>query len=341
MGNLQGWLGQVVFGNQAAFGTKVVGTKIQTCDYGITLKLNKPGREPMKAVRKGRYMSRAKKGLVNVDGSIPMILTPSEYGFGRFWANILASNAVSGDATDGYTHTFDETDTLATLSTYGETIERNVGSIDTAANSAFDTMFLAKATVVCPEEGAVMVNTDWIGRNETHGVTVQSVSYGTDNCFEGYMGDVLIGANLGAVASVPVKDWTLEITTNVKLIKQKGSQSQFATTVVFGVPEYKVTFNKLADDEFDTIYDYFKNETENAVQLHLKHGELSGSAPGSEFEWTFNLPRVVWQGNTPELSNEDDQNLSMSLTAMEEQSSYNYTAQLVIKNDEAGTYTAS
>ena len=341
MSNLQGFLGQVVFGDQSAFGTKVVGTKIQTCEAsGVSLKLNKPGREPVRAMRKGRYMSRSKKGMINVSGAVPMILTPSEYGFGRFWANILASNTVSGDAADAYTHTFDETDTIATMSVFGETIERCLGSIDVAANSAFDTMFLSKATLNAPEDGLVTLNTEWIGRNETHNVTIQAVSYGTVNAFEGYMGDVLIGANLGAVASVPVKDWTLEIDMRNKLMHQKGSQSQFVTDHIHGVPEYKLTFNKIADDTFDAIYDYFKDDTENAVQLNLKHYTLAGSNANSEFEWTFNMPRVVWTGDTPETA-EDDVNLQMTMIAMEEQSSYNYTAQCVIKNDESGTYTAS
>lgn len=340
MSNLQGFLGQVVFGDQSVWGTKVVGTKIQTCEYGINLKLNKPGRVPVKAMRKGRYMSRSGKGLISVGGGIPMIMTPSEYGFGRMWANILPSNTVSGDVDDAYSHTFSETDTLATHPTVGETIERCLGSIDVAANSAFDTMFLNKITVNCPEEGLVTMQTEWIGRNETHNITIQSVSYGTTNAFEGYMGDVLIGANLGAVASVPVKDWTLEINLNNKLMHQKGSQSQYPTTIIHGVPEYKLTFNKIADDTFDAIYDYFKDDTENAVQLNLKHYTLAGNNANSEFEWTFNLPRVVWTGDTPETA-EDDVNLSMSLIAMQEQSSYNYTAQCVIKNDESGTYTAS
>ena len=340
MANLQGFLGQVVFGDQSAFGTKVVGTKIQTCEFGINLKSNRPGREPVKAMRKGRKMTRSKKGMKFVDGSIPMIMTPSEYGFGRMWAAVFPSNTVSGDSADAYTHTFSESQTLSQFPIFGETIERCLGSVDVAANSAFDTMFLNKVTVNCPEDGIVTMATDWIGREETHNVTLQTVAYATQACFEGFMGDVLIGANLAGVASVPVKDWTLEINLNNKLMHQKGSQSRFPTTIIHGIPDYKLTFNKIADDTFDTVYDYFKDETENSVQLHLKHDELAGSNPGSEFEWTFNLPRVVWQGNTPETA-EDDVNLSMSLTAMEEQSANNYTAAMTIKNDESGTYTAS
>ena len=340
MANLQGFLGQVVFGDQSAFGTKVVGSKIQTCLNPVTLKSNRPNRQPIKALRKGRKMTRSQLGLKNVSGGIPMVLTPSEYGFGRLWAAVFPANTVSGDTTDGYVHLFSESQTLAQLPVFGETIERCLGSIDVASNSAFDTMFLNKLTLNCPEDGLVVMQTEWIGREETHNVTIQAVSYGTDGPFEGYMGDVKIGANLAGVASVPVKDWTLEINLNNKLMHQKGSQARFPTTIIHGIPEYKLSFNKIADDTFDAIYDYFKDETENSVQLNLKHPERSGSAEGSEFEWTLSLPRVVWQGDTPETA-DDDINLSMNLTAMEEQSANNYTAALSIKNDESGTYTAS
>ena len=338
---VQGWLGQVGFGDQSVFGTKVVPSKWQTCDFGVMPKLNIPNRAPQKAVRKGRKMVRSNRGLKSSGCSVPMILTPGEYGFGRFWANIFPSNTVSGDAADAYTHTFDETDTLATLPEVGETIETNLGSASNNPNFTADTMFVQTATLVVPEDGNIMLNTEWIGRNLITGETTQTASYGTNPPFEGWMGDVQIGANLGAVASVPVKDWTLSITTAVKLYHQKGSQSRFVVGVSYGYPEYKLTFNKVVEDAFTTIWNYFSAETENAVALNIKHDTLAGSNSGSEFEWTLNLPRVVWQGDTPGIESEEDLNLPMSLIAMEEQSSYNYTGQLVIKNDESGTYTAA
>lgn len=338
---VQGWLGQVGFGDQSAWDTDVVPSKWQTCDFGVSPKYNKANRAPMKAVRKGRKMVRSLRGLIGSSITIPMIFTPGEYAFGRFWANIFPDNSVTGDGADGYTHTYDETDVLATLNEYGETIEVNIGSASDNPNMTLSSMFVQSANLVVPEDGIVMLNTEWIGVDLETGQTTQSPTYATVAPFEGWMGDVLIGANLGAVASVPVKDWSLEITTMVKLYHQKGSQSQKAVGVSYGVPEYRLSFNKVVEDAYNTIHDYFLNDTENAVQLNIKHDTLAGSNAGSEYEWTLNLPRVVWQGETPGIEAEDDQNLAMSLTAMEEQSSYNYTGQLVIKNDESGTYTAS
>ena len=338
---VQGWLGQVGFGDQSAWDTDVTPSKWQTCDFGVMPKYNKPGRAPQKAVRKGRQMVRSTRGLISSSITIPMILTPGEYGFGRFWANIFPSNTVSGDAADAYTHTFDEIDTLATLPEFGETIEVNIGSASDNANMTLSSMFVQTATLVVPEDGVVMLNTEYVGVDLETGQTTQTPSYSTVAPFEGWMGDVQIGANLGAVASVPVKDWTLEISTMVKLFHQKGSQSQKFVGVSYGVPEYKLSFNKVVEDAYTTILNYFLNDTENAVALNIKHDTLAGSNSGSEYEWTLNLPRVVWQGDTPGIENEDDQNLPMSLIAMEEQSSYNYTGQLVIKNDESGTYTAA
>lgn len=338
---VQGWKGQVGFGDQSVFGTKVVPSKWQTCDFGVVPKLNKPNRAPQKAVRAGRHMVRSARGLITAGCTIPMILTPGEYGFGRFWANVFASNTVAGDSADGYVHTFDETDVLATLPAVGETIETNLGSDSDNPNFTADTQFLQTVTLSCPEDGVITMATEWIGRNVITGETTQTPTYATVPPFEGWMGDVLIGANLAGVASVPVKDWQLEISTMVKVFHQKGSQSQLVVGVSYGYPEYKFSWNKVLQDAFTTEYNYFVNDTENSVRLHLKHDTLAGSNAGSEYEWTLNLPRVVWQGETPGLNSEDDQNFTMNGIAMKEQSTNNYTGQLVIKNDESGTYTAS
>jgi hypothetical protein len=184
-----------------------------------------------------------------------------------------------------------------------------------------------------------MVNLEIVGIKETGGATIQTASYAVENPFESFMAEVLIGANLGAVAAVPVKDFTYEYDSGVELIQQNSSANgRYASCISWGKPVINVSFNKLVEDDFNTIYDYFKNDTENAVQLKLTHPELAGSASGFH-ALTINLPRVFWLGDTPGIDNQDELTMAMRLQAIKEIVSYNYTQEVVVTNSEAGVYT--
>lgn len=344
MSTLQGWEHYVGFGNQSALGTKVDPTKFQHVDYAVSLKENQPQRTVVPGAIKGRFYVTALKGKFDVAGSVSMILRPDDYAGGRIWANLLPSNSVSGDAADAYTHTF-SLGAFSDLPVYGETIQMFRGGSANTTISNFVGCFLKKLTMNVPEDGHVAIDTEWIGQKEVQGSggdAIASPTYSDEPPFESYMLKVEIGATLAALSEVCVKDLTFEYDTMAKLLFQNcSSAGRYANGVSYGVPEVLVSFNKILESDYTTIYNYFKDNTENAVQITLTHSSLAGSNAGSEYEIVIKLPRVIWKGETPELSAPEDNTLSMNLQAIQEQSSYNYTCQIEVKNSESGTYTAS
>ena len=341
MGKVQGWNSYVGFGNQAALATAVTPTKYQHCDYGVNLAEIRTGRSVVPGIIKSREFKTSRKSQISVAGSIPMVLRPDDYAGGRFWASLGMVNTVAGDADLGYTHSFTEAGTKATLPLYGETIEVYKGGADTNTLAKYIGMFVKRAVLNIPEEGVVMLNTDWVGVKETLTGTVQTPSYTTVAPFESWMLKVEVGASLAALSAINVKDLTIDWDTMVTLGHQHNGSSQYPTYVSWDIPVIKISFNKVLEDDYGTYYNYFKNDTENAVQITLTHTVLSGNNAGSEYEYIFKFPRVVWTGGTPAVDNEGALNLPLTFQAMEEQSSYNYTVNFSIKNSESGTYAIS
>jgi hypothetical protein len=337
---LQGYNGYIGFGVQSVLTTAVTPTVFQHVEAGVTLKENQPGRAVVPGIIKGRRFVTTKKGNISGDGSIPMILRPDDYAFGRMWADILGSNnAVSGDAADAYTHTFGE-GTNAQLPAFGLTIEEFLGGAATTALKKCIGAFVKKITITKAEDDVIKCAVDWIFVKETLTGTIQSATYTTEAPFENWMATVKIGATIGAVAESCVKDWTFEYDTMVKLIHQDcgTTNGRYASVVSYGVPVINLSFNKVLDEDWQTIYNYFKNNTENAVQLNIKHTALAGSNAGSEYEKTISLPKVMWTGETPNIDAEEDLNQPMQLQALYD-ATETKTIEVVVKNSESGTYS--
>jgi hypothetical protein len=337
---LQGYNGYIGFGVQSALGTAVTPTVFQHVEAGVTLKENQPGRAVVPGIIKGRRFVTTKLGNIEGSGAIPMILRPDDYAFGRMWADALGSNnAVSGDAADAYTHTFDE-GSNAQLPVYGLTIEEFLGGAATTALKKNIGCFIKKITIVKAENEIIRCNVEWIFVKEELTGTIQTATYTTEAPFENWMACLKIGATIGAVAAVDVKEWTFEYDTMAKLIHQDcgATNGRYASVVSYGVPVINVSFNKVAQEDYQTIYNYFKNGTENAMQLNIKHTALAGSNANSEYEKTISLPKVVWLGETPNLDGEEDLNQVGSVQALYD-ATETKTIQVVVKNSESGVYT--
>ena len=92
----------------------------------------------------------------------------------------------------------------------------------------------------------------------------------------------------------------------------------------------------LAQEDSLTMYNYFKDDTENAVKLVITHPTLAGSSSGV-YSLTFNLPRVTWMGEEPKLDSADIISGNYSLTALKDATT-GYQVQAILVNTQSGAY---
>lgn len=327
-----GYLGR---GTQtASISTSVVASQFQRItDATITYK--ESGKKVVPHIQKQRHFVDVARGVSEVSGGVSGFLTPDEIFGGIGWADLMGnSNTVSGSASVGFTHTFTD-GAGSTFSAYGQTIEIQKGNSSTVMWDMIG-MFLNKLSLEVAAEDIVKFSADYIGVSEATGGTSSAATFNNDPPSEGWMVDVSYATTLGAsFTSLPiVTGATFSYDNKLKIVRGIGSRTGVDRSV--GRPEIMLDFTQIFKDDL-TVYNFFKNNTENAIKITITHDSLAGTSSGV-YSWTISLPRVTWLGDSPELSGEEELTKAGKLQALYS-SVYGYACKVEILNSESGTYS--
>lgn len=330
------WNGYMGRGTQSAIGTGVVATDFQQV-YTSGVKKNRPDKALKPTIRRTRGKTIVVKGNSSVGGPISGPLIPDEIFQAIGWADLMGgNNAVSGDATTGYTHTFDEPASASDYSTAGVTIEANKGSSGTELMFDYIGSFLKSLELTFPESGEVTWAAEYVGKDEESGGANSSPSYSTVNPFETCMVDIQIGTTISSTTSTTFKSGNWKYDNGVAMNYAGNSCTPVAATYA-PIPIVNGTINKDLEEDL-TEYNYWINDTDIAMKIVITHTELAGSSSG-EYSLTINMPRVQVMGDSPELgSAEEIPQLILNYEALQHES-LGYTCQVVIVNSESGTYS--
>ncbi len=197
--------------------------------------------------------------------------------------------------------------------------------------------FLNKLTITVPEDDVVNVAAEWMGHSEILGDTKSTPTYTNVSPFESWMVELEIGDTIGATSPLKFTDLTFEYTKNVKMKYQKLNSTRYPIDRTYTVPEVALSFNLNAEDN-TTLQELFKNNTEKAVKIILKHDVLSGSNPGSEYEIVINLPRLTIMDAVDNLDTLEDINLPVNMIALKDDVE-GHTVEITSKNSVSGTYS--
>lgn len=319
-------------GTQTALATGVPATKFQRItDATVTYK--EPNKKVVPDIAKGRMYTQVSRGGIEVSGGVSGFLSPDEIFGGIGWADLMgASNTVSGSAGTGYLHTFNDS---GAFSVFGQTQEIQKGNSSTVMWDMIG-MFLSKLSLEIGSEDLVKFSADYVGVSEATGGTSSAATFTAKPPAEGWMVDILVASSLGASFT------SLSITTGAtfaydnKLKMAKGIGSRYAVNRSLGRPDITLDFTQIFQDDL-TVYNYFKNNTENAVKIVITHDSLAGTSSGV-YSWTIYLPRVTWLGNSPELTGQEEITKSGKLQALQDPT-YGYACKVEILNSESGAYT--
>jgi len=339
---VQGWQGYIGIGSQLAdLSTKVAPTVFQDpSEPDVSLHEVKPNKGLVPAVRGGVTPTNAsvKRGFKSVEGGFSGPLYPDDLFDGIIFAMLMGNNqTTSGDATNGFTHQFDEPAAESDHAQFGSTIQVLVGGDDNTKLREFLGCFLNKLTITVPEDDVITAAGEFVGRSEDLQGVKASPSFTPVSPFESWMAKLEIGADLGSLSPVQFTDLTFEFTKNVSMISQKLNCTRFPVgRVLSGPPEVLLNFNVKSEDNI-TLQNIFKNDEIKAVRLTLKHDVLAGSAGGSEFDIIIDLPRVTSLTTPDNLNNIGELDLPVSLSAFDD-GTIGFTSRITVKNSVAGAY---
>ena len=321
----------------AAIGTGVAATKFQTIT-GCNIKVDKPNRGWVPAFRKNLGYQVTRKGKSSTTGSITGIMMPgTEYSNSLMWALVFGNNnTVSGSATIGYTHVFNEPAAAANYPVYGATFEGLKGSYDNTLLWDFIGCFVKTLNIDIPEDGVITFTNDIIGVKEETGGVISVPTYTSLLPYESSMAQVQIGTTLAGVADMEYVSAKLTIDTGVEM-KMEGKTS-VPTARTFATNGMKVSGEINLNLKADlTYYNYFKNDTEVAFKIIITHTTLAGASSGYH-TIQLEIPRAIIMGDAPEVSDEGVIPYTLKFEAGRHISD-GYTIKATIINDEAGTYT--
>jgi hypothetical protein len=330
---VQGYDGYVGLGIQATLGTGVAATKFQrVTEASITYK--EPQRSVVDHIQKNRAFVDIMRGGVEVNGSMGGYLTPDEIFGGIGWAMLLGgSNTVSGSAGVGFTHVFNEAGALPNV---GATVEVYEGG--SAVMFDMIGMFLNKLSLTVGANEATTFASDWIGVSEALGGTVSTAVFNDDPPFEGWMASLTYGTTLAASQTTISLAQTVNFSYDNKLEPVKGLGSRYMVGRKVGRQEVLLDFTKLLQNDV-TIYNFFKNNTQNALTLTLTHDSLAGTSSGA-YQVKIELPKVFYKGDAPALTSSDALELPMKAQALYD-STAGFVCRVTIVNSESGTYTVT
>jgi hypothetical protein len=341
----QGWSSYIGFGTQTV-------NQFTAADPTIFQEFNADESmqevEPDKAAVAGgiRYSQNkvtVRRGKKSVEGSSGTgFLYPNDYYFAKIYAAILGNNqTVSGDATTGYTHTFNEPTTKAQFPQYGETIEVLRGAeatVGVANENLFKYIgcFANTVTLTLPENDNVSLAAEWIGIKEEYNATPNvTPTFSEVPQIESWQAVIKIGNTLGTATQIKYSDATFSINKNVVLTPD-GS-SQYPDCAVFDKPDYTIQLNQITTDLIASgLYGAWKNNTDQAMIIELTSDSLAGTSSGN-YKVTINIPRVTLLGDTPNVSGTQQFMTPVRFQALED-ATEGYTVQIQVVDAVAGTY---
>jgi hypothetical protein len=300
---------------QTALLTKKVPTLTGTIAAGEDLQLVKPQKQALTdRIRNRVAPSIVQKGKIHVEGSLTFDFIPNEV-MGINLAMLLGSvNTVAGTSSVGYTHTFNAWSTATDFPVSGITIQKFLGGVGSTMLVDNIGCFVNSMDLTIPEDGVVSYAVNYMGIKNEYGGSKATPAYSAVAPFEGWMATLSIGAAIGSVAAVPFKDCTLNISNNLTMVTDHNASNQYPTAYIPNSRSVTMSVNVSQEDAL-TWYNYFKDDTVNAVQLVLTHPTLAGSASGVH-SLTFKLPTVTWLGEEPKLDSNDALSASYNLVAL-------------------------
>jgi len=322
---------------QSTYGTKKVPTYTGTIAAGEDLQTVKPSKAVLTdRIRNNEAPSIVVKGTQHVEGSLTYDFIPDE-AMGINLAMILGSdNTVSGSATTGYTHTFNGWSACTGIPTSGVTVQKLIGGCTNTMLADNISCFANSLDLTIPEDGAVTYGVNYMGQKNTFGGTLASPSYSAVNIFEGWMAHIEIGSVIGSTVAVAITEASLSINNNLSMITDHNASSKYPSAFVPNSRTVDMSITMKQEDNL-TLYNYFKDDTENAVKLILTHPDKAGSASGV-YSLTISLPRVTWLGEEPKLDSADVLTGSYSLSALKDTvTGYQIKAELV--NSQSAIYS--
>jgi len=322
---------------QTDLNTKQTIDKYVSAQAGGDTKLVKPQKQVMRdTIRKNIAPTIVQKGRTHVEGTETLDFIPNE-GAGIALAMTLGNNnTVTGDAASGYTHTFNAATASSEFSANGVTFQRFLGGTAQTNVVDYKGMFANSLEFAIPEEGAVTFGLGMVGINAEYGAsTIATPTYSAKAPFEGWMGSVKIGADIDNVAAVSMKSCTLSIQNNVSLTTDHDQSTQLNGGRTLGTRSVTVSFEITQEDNL-TFFDYFKDDTINAIQINLVHPELAGSSSGAH-SLTINLPAVTWLGDEPTPDSVEAVTGSYNMEVLFDETE-GYDIKAVLVNSQTGTY---
>lgn len=323
---------------QSAIGTKATPVYTGTIAAGEDLKLVKPGKQVLvDRIRHNVAPTVVQSGKIHTEGTLTYDLIPDE-ALGINLAMIAGSNnTVSGNASVGYTHTFNFWSGCNDFGSTGITIQKLVGGCTNAMLADFIGTFANTFELTVPEDGVCTYAVGYMGiKNAFAGSTLATPVYSSVSPFEGWMATLSVGSLIGSVAAIAIKSCKLNIENNLQLLMDHNASNQYPSAVVPQSRKVTLEFEVSQEDSL-TLYNYFLNDTKNAVQLTLTHSALAGSSSGA-YSIVFKLPVVTWLGQEPTIDSADVLKGTYSMEALYD-SVTGYDVQAVVVNSQSGVYT--
>jgi hypothetical protein len=334
---IQGREGYHGAGQQTVLTTGVAATEFARCYFNGMPKKVRPELAVLDVAQKIDGHTGYIKGRSHIEGSISGPLYPDELYHSMAWAALIGgSNAVSGTAGVGYTHTLSESSAQASKALLGMTLENFIGGADNTLLKDHIGCFLNKLTISGSAGAAIEYSAEWLGRSETLGGTLSSPTFSAHNPFEFSMLKIEYGASLAASLTEVDTPTKFSWYRNNNITLHYGGSATLVA-VSYGTPEIMLEFDFTLKNNAD-IYNLWNNDTEYAWKVTLTHTELAGTSSGYN-SLIINLPRMRMEGDPPDLNGNADITMSVKLRALVEQTAYNYASQVVVVNSTAGTYT--
>jgi len=322
---------------QATYGTKKVPTVTGTIAAGEDLQTVKPNKQVLTdRIRNSEAPTYVQKGMIHVEGTLTYDFIPDE-ALGINLALLLgANNTVAGSATTGYTHTFNGWSTCTDIPTSGITIQKLVGGCDNTMLVDNISCFANSFDLTIPEDGIITYAVNYMGNKNTFGGTLATPSYSEVTPFEGWMSHLEIGTVIGSTTAIKIREASLSVNNNLTMVSDHNASNQYPSGFAYNSRTVDLSISLTQENNL-TLYNYFKDDTENAVKLVLTHPSLAGTSSGV-YKLTISLPRVTWLGEEPKLDSADVLTGSYNLSALKDATTgYQIKAELV--NSQSGVYS--
>lgn len=339
MGYVRGNQGYVMIsGKQTDNVTKATPTYTGTIAAGEDLKTVKPQKQVLTdRIRKNVAPTMVQIGKIHTEGTLTFDMMPDE-ALGINLAMIAGSNnTVSGTASVGYTHTMNFWSQTSDAVSVGVTIQKLLGGYSNVLLGDFIGTFANSFELTIPEDGVITYAMNYMGvKSVFGGSSIGAPSYSTQSPFEGLMAKLSVGSVIGSVSAIKFKTAKLTINNNLQMITDHNASNQYPSDFLSSGRQVTFSFEVTEEDNL-TLYNYFLNDTTNALKLEITHSALAGSASGVH-SLTINLPKVTWLGEEPTIKSTEAITSSYNVTALYDPVT-GYDVQAILVNSQSGTYS--